>query len=188
MNKDIRAYNALQSKDDKKICEALMKHIELHLPGAESKIWHGHPVWFLGGNPIVGYNKLKDRVRILFWSGQSFEEKGLIPEGTFKAAEASYTNADQIHSAEIKRWLLKSKKIQWDYKNIVKRKGKLIRIEDFSMLSTPARRALANEKITTLETLSTYTERDILALHGIGPSTLPPLRIALKKAGYSFKK
>ncbi len=188
MNKDIRAYNALQSKDDKKICDALLQHIEQYLPTAESKIWHGHPVWFLDGNPIVGYHKVKDGIRLLFWSGQSFDEKGLIPEGKFKASEASYTKVDQIKSAEIKRWLLKAKKIQWDYKNIVKRKGKLIRIEDFSILSAPARRALANEKITTLETLATYKEQDILALHGVGTTTLPLLRALLKKAGYSFKK
>jgi hypothetical protein len=114
---------------DQRICDALAKAIDRHLPGAESKIWHRHPVWFLDGNPIVGYSKLKDSIRLLFWSGQSFDEPGLAPEGSFQAAEARYTTADQIKAADLKRWLAKSIEIQWDYKNIVKRKGKLERLK-----------------------------------------------------------
>lgn len=128
IHKDILAYNATQSAGDKRICEALAKAIDRHLSGAESKIWHAHPVWFLDGNPIVGYSKLKDCIRLLFWSGQSFDEPGLKPEGTFKAAEARYTSDDQIKAKDLKRWLEKSIEIQWDYKNIVKRKGRLERL------------------------------------------------------------
>ena len=128
MNKEIQAYNNSQADNDKQICSILAEEISLSLPGAENKIWHRHPVWFLDGNPIVGYHKLKDSVRLLFWSGQSFNEKGLHPEGSFKAAEVRYTSADQINKKDLKRWLAKSKKIQWDYKNIVKRKGVLKRL------------------------------------------------------------
>ena len=126
---DILAYNASQSAGDKRICDALAAAIDRHLPGAESKIWHRHPVWFLDGSPIVGYHKLKDCIRILFWSGQTFDEPGLAPEGTFKAAEARYTSEDQISAQDLKRWLAKSIAIQWDYKNIVKRKGRLERLK-----------------------------------------------------------
>ncbi len=129
IHKDILAYNAAQSAGDKRICAALAKAIDQGLPGAENKIWHRHPVWFLDGNPIVGYHKLKDCIRLLFWSGQSFDEPGLAPEGSFKAAEARYTSVDQIAAGNLKRWLKKSSKIQWDYKNIVKRKGKLVRLK-----------------------------------------------------------
>lgn len=129
IHKDIRTYNAGQSAADKRICNALAKAIDQHLSDAECKIWHGHPVWFLDGNPIVGYHKLKDCIRLLFWSGQSFDEPGLAAGGTFKAAEARYTSADQIAARDLKRWLRKSIKIQWDYKNIVKRKGKLERLK-----------------------------------------------------------
>lgn len=128
MNKEILAYNKSLSMEEKEICEKLMNEINHNLPTAESKIWHAHPVWFLDGNPIVGYSKLKGGVRLLFWSGQSFAEKDLKPEGSFKAAEARYTAANQINVSHLKRWLAKSKKIQWDYKNIVKRKGVLKRI------------------------------------------------------------
>ena len=129
IHKDIRAYNASQSAGDKRICDALAKVIDQHLPDAENKIWHRHPVWFLEENPIVGYHKLKDCVRLLFWSGQSFDEPGLEPEGSFKAAEARYTSDDQIAAKDLKRWLKKAIEIQWDYKNIVKRKGKLERLK-----------------------------------------------------------
>lgn len=128
MNKDIKAYNNALSGKDKKICDALAKEIDAHLPKAENKIWHAHPVWFLDGNPVVGYSKLKDSVRLLFWSGQSFDEKGLEQEGSFKAAEARYTSPEEINVKDLKRWLKKSEKIQWDYKNIVKRKGVLERL------------------------------------------------------------
>ena len=100
-----------------------------NLPGAENKIWHAHPVWFLDGNPIVGYSKLKNCIRLLFWSGQSFDEDALQKEGSFKAAEIRYTSAKQISTVDLKRWLEKSRQIQWDYKNIVKRKGALERLK-----------------------------------------------------------
>lgn len=99
------------------------------MPEAENKIWHAHPVWFLEGNPIVGYSKLKSCVRLLFWSGQSFEEDELQNEGSFKAAEARYTAADQVNTRKLKRWLAKARDIQWDYKNIIRRKGRLERLK-----------------------------------------------------------
>ena len=129
MNKDIKAYNSKQLKADKEICNLLEQEISKNLPEAENKIWHAHPVWFLDGNPIAGYHKLKDSVRLLFWSGQSFEEEGLKPEGSFKAAEKRYTSIKEVNLKDLKRWLKKSKEIQWDYKNIVKRKGVLERLK-----------------------------------------------------------
>src|SRR6478735_5493334 len=127
MNKEIQEYNDSLSAADKQIGSILSEEINNNLPDAESKIWHRHPVWFLDGNPIVGYSKLKDSVRLLFWSGQSFDESGLQNEGSFKAAEARYTSATEINKTDLKRWLKKAEEIQWDYKNIVKRKGVLER-------------------------------------------------------------
>ena len=103
--------------------------IDRALPEAENRIWHRHPVWFLDGNPVVGYSKLKTCIRLLFWSGQSFDEDGLQPEGSFKAAEARYTDAAQVDVKALQRWLGKARDIQWDYKNIVKRRGVLERLK-----------------------------------------------------------
>lgn len=128
MHPDTVEYNAALAPTDREICELLAKEIDRHLPEAQNKVWHAHPVWFLDGNPVVGYGKLKGCVRLLFWSGQSFEEEGLANEGSFKAAEARYTAADQVDRKSLARWLGKARDIQWDYKNIVRRKGRLERL------------------------------------------------------------
>lgn len=61
------------------------------------------------------------------------------------------------------------------------------RIEDLPVrLSAPARRALAGAGIVTLADLARWREKDVLALHGIGPTAIPPLREALAGAGLSF--
>lgn len=129
MHPDVRKYNAALVPADRAICRLLAKQIGEHLPEAENKLWHAHPVWFLDGNPIVGYSRLKGCVRLLFWSGQSFREPGLNKEGSFKAAEARFTGVDQIDTEKLGRWRAEARDIQWDYKNIVRRKGKLVRIK-----------------------------------------------------------
>ncbi len=125
---DILRYNQALQAGSRAIGELLATVLTSRLPEAENKIWHGHPVWFLEGNPVAGYSQLKDCIRLLFWSGQSFGEAGLAPEGKFKAAEARYTAVSQVNTADLERWLSKARNIQWDYKNLVKRKGVLERL------------------------------------------------------------
>lgn len=129
MHLDTRKYNDAQAPDDRVICQLLAEQIDRNLPEAENKLWHAHPVWFIEGNPIVGYSKLKHCVRLLFWSGQSFQEDGLNKEGSFKAAEARYTAADQVDTVALRRWLGKARDIQWDYRNLIRRKGRLERLK-----------------------------------------------------------
>lgn len=129
MHPDTVEYNNLLDTEAREICSLLAREIDLALPEAENKIWHGHPVWFLDGNPVVGYSKQKTGVALLFWSGQSFEEAGLKKGGSFKAAEARYTTADQVDTHSLRRWLAKARDIQWDYKNIVRNKGQLARLK-----------------------------------------------------------
>lgn len=129
MHADTRAYNEKLEPDVRKICDRLAREIDRGLKEAENKVWHAHPVWFLDGNPVVGYSKLKDCVRLLFWSGQSFDEPGLAKEGSFKAAEARYKTLKAVNVEDVQRWLAKARDIQWDYKNIVKRKGRLLRLK-----------------------------------------------------------
>lgn len=128
MTSRIREFNDSQSATERQICNRLSEIIDRELPEADSKIWHAHPVWFLHGNPVVGYSKLKDCIRLMFWSGAGFDEPGLKPgTGKFKDASIRYTNADQIDETDLRRWLKKAKDIQWDYKNIRKRR-KLVRL------------------------------------------------------------
>jgi hypothetical protein len=129
MHPDAREYNEAQPPKDRAICQLLAREIDRNLPEAENKIWHAHPVWFLDGNPIVGYSKLKSCVRLLFWSGQSFREEGLKVEGKFKAAEVRYTDASQVKAQQLARWLTEARAIQWDYKNVVRHKGRLDRLK-----------------------------------------------------------
>jgi len=129
MHTATKAYNNALPPAERAICRKLATAIDKGLPEAENKIWHAHPVWFLDGNPIVGYSKLKDCIRLLFWSGQSFKEKGLVKEGSFKAAEARYTAAEQVDTEKLGRWLAEAREVQWDYKNIVRRKGRLQRLK-----------------------------------------------------------
>ncbi len=57
-----------------------------------------------------------------------------------------------------------------------------------ALLSNPARNTLLNEGIDSIQKLATYTEKEILALHGMGKASLPVLRQALESAGLAFKK
>ena len=130
MDKEILKYNKSQSPEDKEICDRLSSLIDENLKKAENKVWHAHPVWFLDGNPIVGYSKQKKGIRLMFWSGADFDEEALdVLGGKFKDAYIFYNDVSEIKSKDLKRWLKKSEKIQWDYKNIVKRKGKLERLK-----------------------------------------------------------
>ena len=130
MTPEITTYHNAQSAEDQLICEKLEQIISRFLPEANAKIWHRHPVWFLDENPIVGYSRQKPGIRLMFWSGASFTEEGLNVLGKkFKDASIFYTNVDQIDETILKRWLQKARKIQWDYKNIYKRKGELIRLK-----------------------------------------------------------
>lgn len=128
MNKEIQQYNNQLLEAEQEVCNALAQIIDKNLVGAESKVWHAHPVWFLDGNPIVGYSKQKKGIRLMFWSGADFEEENLNVLGQkFKDASIFYNDISEVLQDDLIRWLHKSKEIQWDYKNIVKRKGKLER-------------------------------------------------------------
>lgn len=128
-NPEILKYNKGQEPGYREICDVLAQEIDKGLRGAENKLWHAHPVWFLEGNPIVGYSKQKRGIRLMFWSGADFDEPGLNVVGAkFKDASVFYNDVSEIKKADLRRWLKKAKQIQWDYKNVVRRKGRLERL------------------------------------------------------------
>lgn len=127
---EISVYNKKLSSEDQEICDFLTEKITEFLPEAESKIWHAHPVWFLDGNPIVGYSKQKNGIRLMFWSGKSFNEEKLNVLGEkFQDASIFFNKISEINLEDLENWCDKSREIQWDYKNLVKRKGKLERLK-----------------------------------------------------------
>ena len=123
-------YNAQQAPDHRKVCDLLAREIDRSLPEAENRIWHAHPVWFLDGNPTVGYSKQKPGIRLMFWSGADFEEDGLNVVGKkFKDASVFFNDVSELEKAALLRWLKKSQAIQWDYRNLIQRKGRLERLK-----------------------------------------------------------
>ncbi len=128
MPTDIAIYNAAQSGAYKQICNKLKQVFTEELTKAESKVWHGSPVWFLEGNPVAGYSVRKNGVQVLFWSGRSFKDTRLTPEGSFKAAQVYFQDLKELKITELRGWLKQAKRIQWDYKNIVKNRGVLNKI------------------------------------------------------------
>jgi len=133
MHPDTLAYNDTLDATDKATCDLLASEIDRALPDAENKIWHRHPVWFLDGNPVAGYHKLKHCVRLLFWSGQSFSTPGLSPEGSFKAAEIRYTAADQVDTELLARWLAEARDKQWNYRDIRTNRGQMVPLRGVSL-------------------------------------------------------
>lgn len=127
---EIKNYNLTLTEEEQMICNYLYEKLCQELPDAEHKLWHGHPVWFLNGNPIVGYSTDSKGIRLMFWSGADFDEKELNVRGKrFKDASIYYDHVDEINPTDIERWVEKSKAIQWDYKNIIKRKGVLLKLK-----------------------------------------------------------
>jgi hypothetical protein len=122
---DVLEYQERLDAEARPVCDLLLDVIERELPDAARKVWHGHPVWLFDGNPVVGYDRLKASVRLLFWSGQSFTTPGLDPEGTFKAAEKRFTAPEQVDVDLLARWLADAREIQWNYRDIRKTRGNL---------------------------------------------------------------
>ena len=129
LSEEIKLYNQQQTASDQEICNLLAQTINKELTEAESKIWHAHPVWFLNSNPTVGYSKEKKGIRLMFWSGADFDVENLNVKGQkFKDASIFYNHVSEVNTKELILWLQKSREIQWNYKDLVKKKGKLERL------------------------------------------------------------
>jgi len=130
LGSDIAAYNDKLGEQERDIALELCALIAKNLPEAEGKVWHGHPVWFMDGNPIVGYSLKKSGIEMLFWSGQSFKSDALRALGKFKAAALSIPNKEALDPTLITALLSEANSIQWDYANLPK-KRELEKLSDF---------------------------------------------------------
>ncbi len=130
MHPDTVKYNERLDPAHRRVCELLAEEIDTGLPESENKVWHAHPVWFLDGNPTVGYSRQKPGIRLMFWSGADFEEDGLnVPGKKFRDASVFLNDVSELDVSDLRRWLKKAREIQWDYKNLIKRKGQLERLQ-----------------------------------------------------------
>jgi hypothetical protein len=108
MNPELAKYNEKQDPNHREVCNLLAQEIDRNLPGAESKIWHAHSVWFLDGNPIVGHCKQKPGIRLTFWSGADFGDVGLdVRGGKFKDASVFFNHVSEVRTSDLRQWVKK---------------------------------------------------------------------------------
>lgn len=127
---DILDYQGGLSEAEAEIGAAIIKLISKAMPNAEGKVWHGQPVWFIDGNPVVGYSLKKAGIEVLFWSGQSFKLEGLRAIGKFKAAGVAVPTVKDLDRKMMTGWLAEAVAIQWDYQNLPKKRA-LVKLTKF---------------------------------------------------------
>ena len=127
---DIDDYNSVLESESRQVAETIRAMIGKTIPEAEGKVWHGHPVWFIAGNPVVGFSLKKSGIELLFWSGQSFPTVGLTPVGKYQAAGLQGLTNNNLGTLPIVQWLIESEQIQWDYKNLPKNRT-LVKLTEF---------------------------------------------------------
>jgi hypothetical protein len=117
----ISDYSEAKPGELRAMCDLLRGLIDAALPKkATSKVWHGHPVWSIDENPVVGYSATKKSVKLLFWNGQAFDDPALKPVGKYRAAEAEFREASEIDPKVVGRWLKKSKADVFDSQTFFK--------------------------------------------------------------------
>ncbi|MDH7460808.1 DUF1801 domain-containing protein [Chitinophagaceae bacterium 26-R-25] len=200
MNKaeNIDAYIAAFPADVQKLLEKVRKTVQKAAPKAKEVISYGMPafeqngklVYFAGYKNHIGFYPTASGIANFQKEIQSFKNsKGAIQFPLdkplpvdlikqivqFRIAETEQKAAlkKTANKAPVKKTTEKSKPADKDF---------------LSTLGAPARRALENNGITTLQKLSKYKEKEILAFHGMGPSTMPKLRTALAEKGLAFRK
>lgn len=98
------------------VCRLLRKEIDASLPMSGAKIYHRMPVWFIAGNPVVGFSvNARKKVNLLFWNGQAFHEPELEAVGKFHAAQVQFADVEEVDKKKLKRWLKKAGKDIWDF-------------------------------------------------------------------------
>lgn len=149
---------------------------------AEEWKW-GSPVWTRNGL-VCSASAFKDHVKVNFFKGASLQD----PKGLFNAGlEAKATRAidfdegDKIDVPGLKALVRAAVAVNGADAQPVGAAS-----SDIPKISQPANRALAGAGIKRIEQLAKWTEAELLALHGVGPKALPPLRAALKAKGLSF--
>lgn len=60
-------------------------------------------------------------------------------------------------------------------------------MSDLPRIGSPATSALAQAGVTTLDGVRAMTERELLALHGVGPKAVRILKEALAERGHTLR-
>ena len=115
---DVVKYNDQVSTANRQTIDLIFHEFVQALPDASFKVWHGHPVWFLGDIPVAGYQDHKSGVKVLFWSGKDFNESGLTGIGKHRAAGITFPDSASVNLDDLRRCLQLSTTIIWDYRSL----------------------------------------------------------------------
>jgi uncharacterized protein YdhG (YjbR/CyaY superfamily) len=175
--------------ETQKLLQQIRETIRKAAPDAEEKIGYGIPTFVLHGNLVhfAGYKH-----HIGFYPGAAGIAVFSKEMSAYKQSKGAvqFPLNKPLPLALVTK-ITKFRIKQNEEKAIEKKKEKQPEQKKaffFDSLVAPARRALENKKIKTLKQLSKFTEAELLELHGMGPSSIPKLRNALKTEGLSFKK
>jgi len=182
----IDGYIAIFPKEVQEILQRLRATIKKAAPNAEETIGYGMPTFTLNGN-LVHFAGYKNHIG--FYPAPS----AII---AFKKELSKYDGAkgsikfpiDQPIPFSLVTQIVKFR-VQENLEKAADKKKKSTQPAEhvFSVLAAPARRALANKGITSLQQLAKYSEVEILELHGMGQSSMPKLRNLLMEKKLSFK-
>ena len=112
----VEAYLEAQTPEHGDICRRLVSEIQRCLPKAAARLYHGSPAWFIGENAVAGVSvNAKAGVTLLFWNGQAFKERVLIPVGQFKAAQLSFQVIGDVDIKIVRGLLKKAGEDIWDF-------------------------------------------------------------------------
>lgn len=173
---NVKEYIAKFPKEVQKILEQLRQTIRKAAPEAEESISYAMPAFKLNGKPLIYFAGYENHIGLYATpSGHAAFEKEL---SKYKQGKGSV----QFPLGEPIPLDLISRIVKFRLQGNVEKEKTFL-----AELGSPARRALENNSIRTLQQLAKYSEGEILKFHGIGKTTIPILQKALKEKGLSFK-
>ena len=174
--KNIDEYISGYPKDVQVKLREMRSVIKKNAPMAEEKISYGLATFTLYGN-LIHFGAFKNHIGLYATPGGNKAFKKELSKYKGSKGAVQFPLDKPMPLALIARI------VKYRVKENMEKKPK----DEFPKTSAPTSRALANAKIKTLKDLSKWTEKDLLQLHGIGPSSIPILRKALKERGLIFK-
>jgi len=185
-SKDIDLYISGFPAETQQVLEQVRAAIRKAAPDASEIINYGIPTFFLNGN-LVHFAGYKNHIGFYPTPSaiEAFKKELSVYEGAKGSVQFPLDKPMPFSLiSKITRFRVK----QNTDKAAAKTNKKTNKESFLSVLGAPARRALEHNGISTLKKLASFSEAEILALHGMGPSSIPKLLSALKDAGLSFKE
>jgi len=185
-SKDIDLYISGFPAETQQVLEQVRAAIRKAAPDASEIINYGIPTFFLNGN-LVHFAGYKNHIGFYPTPSaiEAFKKELSVYEGAKGSVQFPLDKPMPFSLiSKITRFRVK----QNTDKAAAKTNKKTNKESFLSGLGAPARRALENNGISTLKKLASFSEAEILALHGMGPGSIPKLLSTLKDAGLSFKE